>query len=141
MAKIPKFDVRVSECVKRAESSPDAAAQALLFAAEYLRAGEALPVDLIDYLAGAIEAAMVKPAASRGRALLNELKLTAQNRRPVDADWYAVGQRFDELMRAKQSRNASASQVGVEFGIGESTAKRLWRKYLNALATHAKAGE
>ncbi len=141
MAKIPKFDVRVSECVKRAESSPDAAAQALLFAAEYLRAGEALPVDLIDYLVGAIEAAMVKPAASRGRAFLHELKLTAQNRRPVDADWYQVGIRFDELLRAGESQNSSKSQVAVEFGIGESTATRLWRRYLEARAIHAKADE
>ena len=141
MAQLPKLDYRVSDCLGRAESSSDAAAQALLFAAEYLRAGESLPVDLIDYLAGAIEAAMVKPAASRGRALLHELKLTAQNRRPADADWYVVGQRFDELRRAGESQNASASQIAVEFGIGESTAKRLWRKYLDALATHAKAGE
>lgn len=141
MVRLPKFDVRVSESIQRAESSPDAAAQALLLAAEYLRAGESLPVDLVEHLAGAIESAMVKPAAARGRALLRELKLTAENRQPADADWYKVGQRFDELLRSGESQNSSASQVAVEFGIGESTAKRFWRRYLDACATHAKAGE
>lgn len=141
MVRLPKLDFRVSDCLQRAASSPDAAAQALLFAAEYLRAGESLPVDLVEHLAGAIEAAMVKPAASRGRALLRELKLTAENRRPADADWYQVGIRFDELLRTGESQNASASQVAVEFGIGESTAKRLWRRYRDAISIHAKAGE
>lgn len=132
MAKI-NLDVRGIELLNRVEANPDAAAEVLLLAAEYMRAGKPLPDDIAEHLAGAFEAAMCKPQKMRGKALLRELHLTAGNRRPADVDWYALGQRFDDLVAAGNSENAAASQVGVEFGIDDSTAKRVWKNtYLPA---------
>ncbi len=133
MARI-NLDVRGIELLGRAEANPDAAADVLLLAANYMRAGKPLPDDIAEHLAGAFEAAMSKPQKNRGPALLRELHLTAGNRRPADVDWYELGLRFDRLLAEGNSVNAVASQVGVEFGVDDSTAKRIWKNtYLPAL--------
>lgn len=141
MAKI-NLDVRGIELLNRVEANPDAAAEVLLLAAEYMRAGKPLPDDIAEHLAGAFEAAMCKPQKMRGKALLRELHLTAGNRRPADVDRYALGQRFDNLVAAGKSENAAASQVGVEYRVDDSTAKRIWKKvYLPAVAARRLADQ
>lgn len=141
MAKI-NLDVRGIELLNRAEANPDAAAEVLLLAAEYIRAGKPLPDDIAEHLAGAFEAAMCKPQKMRGRALLRELHLTAGNRRPADVDWYALGQRFQELLAKGESENAAATQIGVEFNIDDSTAKRVWKKeFLPAVEARRQANQ
>lgn len=140
MAKLPNIDFDAMDMLKRAEANPDAAAQVLLLAAQYIREGQVVPENIADHLAGAFEAAMQKPQSQRGKALLQELHITATNHRPADVDWYALGQKFDELVNVGESQNAAASQVAVEFDISESTAKRIWsKKYKPAMATNRAA--
>lgn len=57
----------------KAKSDPDAARDALLIAAGYIRRGEALPGNLADHLAGAIEAAIRYEIELRN-SLLAQLK-------------------------------------------------------------------
>jgi hypothetical protein len=142
MAKLPNIDFEAMDLLKRAEANPDAAAQVLLLAARYMREGQVVPENITAHLAGAFEAAMQKPQSQRGKALLLELHITATNQRPADVDWYALGQRFDELVNMGESQNAAASQIAVEFGISESTAKRIWStKFKPAMAANRAALE
>ena len=134
MAKLD-FDVRAHDALSRADSDPDAAAEALLIAAEYLRAGTPPPRDLADHLAGAIEASMRKPRDKRGAALLLELKLTARNRRPA-ADWFAVGAAFERLVDDEALTDSTAKmKVAQDFHISESTALAYVKAYRKALAS------
>ncbi len=127
------FDVRVHDALRRADADPDAAAEALLIAADYLRRGEPLPRLLVEHLAGAIEAAMGKPAARRGSELLHELKLTARNRRPA-SDWLDVGAAFEQLVDDGASDTAAKTRVAADFGISETTVLSYARAYRQALA-------
>jgi hypothetical protein len=129
MAKI-NFDFEFSEHLSRADRDPDAAADALLTIAKRLREGQPLRQDIVDHLAGAIESSMVKSQKNRGKALLLELKLTAGSRRPVNVDWYEVGQEFNDSVTSGQSRNSVAEQLSHKHGISESSAVNLWKNYL-----------
>ncbi|SDU39205.1 hypothetical protein [Geopseudomonas guangdongensis] len=122
------FDLAAQDAISRAESDPEQAAEALRLVAACLRRGEALPANLAEYLAGAIEASMGKPQARRAAALCNELHLTAQNRRPA-AYWPEVGAYMTDLIEAGASQNAAA----VNFRIGEPTAVRYLRQYREAM--------
>jgi hypothetical protein len=116
------------------ELDPDAAAAALLIAAEYLRAAKPLPRDLADHLAGAIETSMRKPQSKRGAALLLELKLTALNQRPL-ASWIEVGMEVDRVIaESGMSKSAAEMQVASDREIGRSTVQNYYRAYLKALA-------
>ncbi len=64
-----------TNALARIESDPDAARDVLQIASGYIRRGEPLPGNLAEYLAGAIEAAMAKPAKFRAKALSDELGL------------------------------------------------------------------
>lgn len=140
MVKLPNIDFDAMDLLDRAEANPKAAAEVLLLAARYMREGKVLPENIAEHLAGAFEASMHKPQAQRGRALLLELHLSASNHRPADVCWYELGQRFDELLSSGASKNATASQVAVEFRISESTAKRIWsKKYVPAMNAHRAA--
>lgn len=133
------FDARAIELLSKSDANPDAAAEVLLLAAEYIRAKEPLPDDLAEHLAGAIEASMVKPERLRGKALLRELNLQIGNRRKADVDWYQLGMAFEKLVDANLKEGPAASQIAVDFNTSESTAKRLWKKYKSALKAHQEA--
>ena len=132
MAKI-NFDLEFSEHMSRADRDPDAAAAALLTIAQRLRQGQLLKPDVVEYLAGAIEASMVKPQKNRGAALLREFKLTTGNRPPVNVDCLEVGRQFDASVISGKSQNQVASRLAVHYKISESTARNHWKKYLNYL--------
>lgn len=133
--KLP-YDWVVYKAITQAPADPEAAAKVLLLAAERLRAGEPLDRDLTRYLADAFEAAMAQPPRSRAAELARKLHLTAGHRRPVKADWYEVGQRFDQLRAEGRSKSSAATDCAVEFAISESSAKRHWEKYLKAVEEH-----
>lgn len=78
---------RVSEAIRLAPTDPDKAAEVLVIAAEFLRSGRPMPLELVDYVAGAFHAAMLKPEQHRARALLLELNLAVDGRRPRGFDW------------------------------------------------------
>jgi hypothetical protein len=73
-----RFDARVVEYLDRAPSDPDAAAQLLLIAAEYLRSDKPLPFALMVYLAQAFEDSMTKCTRSRG---VNKAVIANENAR------------------------------------------------------------
>lgn len=129
------FCLRAADYLGAAPHDPEAAASALLLAAEYLRAGEPVPDNLADWLAGALESAALKPAAARAGALARELHLTAGNRRPV-ACWLEVGGAFDLLVLDGKSQNAAKAEIARRFGIDESTAVRYWRQHCKAREEH-----
>jgi hypothetical protein len=138
MATIPTFDTRVMEALAMASSDPDAAAQALMLAAEYLRAGAPMPEALADHLAGAIEASMAKSKGAREKALLQELKLTAPNAR-TKGDYYLVGQLVEQSMRAGNALGTAVNDAMADPRISiksPATIKKLYKQYLAARATH-----
>jgi hypothetical protein len=124
------FDMQFSSARYRADRDPDAAAEALLIFAARLREGRELTPDLVDYVAGAIEASMGKPQKKRGPALLRELNLTAGNRRPTNVDHIAAGRDFDALVESGRSQNSAAAQIAADFGISETTATKFWKEHL-----------
>lgn len=123
------LDARVTELLDRTEANADAAAQVLLLAAEYMRAGKPLPDDLAEHIAGAFEAAMHKPSKMRGDALLLELHIKIPHTRPADVSWFEVGQHFDHLCHELGTQTAAATQTAIDFNISESTATRIWRDH------------
>jgi hypothetical protein len=127
-------DVNAAEAVNQAASDPDQAARALLIAAEYIRKGKPLPHPLDKFLADAIEHSMLKPAGrARNTALLRELFLEAENRRPAKASGARVYSEMNELITdGGLSQNRAAEIVAKEHAISASTAKRLYREYLKA---------
>lgn len=138
MAKLPTFDARVAEALAGASSDPEAAAQALLLAAEYLRAGESMPQPLIDHLAGAIEASMAKAKGAREKALLQELKLTAPNAR-AKGNYYLVGQLVEQSMRAGNPFGTAVHDAMADPRVSiksPATIKKLYKQYLAARAEH-----
>jgi len=126
------FDARVSDALARAEYDPQGAADALLVAAEYMRAGQALPDNLARFMADAIDGSMRKPRELRAKYLLSELKLTVGNR-PAAGDWLEIGATFDDLIESGISQNAASDQVAADFNISQSTAVRMWKKYTAAM--------
>src|SRR6185369_16148447 len=133
MAKID-FDADFLDAANRAPSDPDAAAKALLIVAARLREGYVSKgSDYARYLADAIEASMSKPREKRGRALLLELHLAAENRRPA-SDQYAVGAALEALQGNELSQRARVWTVAKQFQISTATVIRSWKKYREGVA-------
>ena len=146
MTKLPlPFDLPAFESVQRAPQGEDEAKAALLLAAQYMRAGEPLPMGVAEWLAGAIEVAIRNPArlnpantngGNSARALAVALGRAANNRRPAHlkhGTGYDVGQFMAELIEQGKGQNKAAQRAIEEFNISESTAKRLYREYLAVL--------
>lgn len=122
-------DEEADLAVCRAPADADEAAKALLIAARYLRENKPLPWILRTYLASAIEVSMPKPSGeARNVAFLRELHLAAENRRPVKALWFEVGDLIDmELSKNGGKLNIAINQAAKKFAISRSTAARLYK--------------
>jgi hypothetical protein len=129
------FDVVAFEVLRRAESDPEAAAEAMRIAARYLRDERPLPMGLGDWLANALDDAALKPAPYRAKALTEALHLTAKNRRPA-GDWLLLGSEFDVRMRPGSTINSVAADIAALYDIDARTAKRYWRRYQKAKEEH-----
>jgi hypothetical protein len=125
-------DEEADLAVCRAPADPDEAAKALLIAARYLRENRPLPWILRTYLAGALEASMPKSnGESRNTALLRELHLAAQNRRPVKTLWFEVGDMMEQELQRNQGRqNQAAKSVATHFKISTATVVRLFKEHI-----------
>jgi len=135
---LPPFDARVVDALAWAAAEADAAAQALLLAAEYLRSGEPMPQDLVEHLAGAIESSMHEPSGVREIQFLQSLKLTAKNARPK-GNYYEVGLVVEESLRAGDNITTALDEVIADprFKIeSRATARKLYNQYLRARAEH-----
>lgn len=125
-------DEEADLAVCRAPADPDEAAKALLIAARYLRENKPLPWILRTYLAGALEASMPKPKGEpRNTALLRELHLAAQNRRPVKPLWFEIGHMMEQELQRNQGRQHQATRsVAIHFKISIATVVRLYRVHI-----------
>lgn len=135
MAKLPLIDFEASEAVDLAPSDSNEAARALLMAAKYIREEKPLPRPLSGYLADAIEYSMHKDKDHRNTAFLRELHLEAENRRPAKARWIDVGYEVEELIEEHgYSQNKATKEVAEKRKVSASTAKRLYKVWLQAIA-------
>jgi hypothetical protein len=128
----PPIDFTGIDAINWSESHADAAADALLILAQYLRRGEAVPSELAKYLADAIEASMEKPSKARGKAFTDELHLTANNRRPVGY-WLEIGQAIEELISNGHSNEIAKAKIVEKYGISEKTAANYLDRYREAI--------
>lgn len=122
------------------DADPEQAAVVLRMAAGYLRKGEPLPFPLALFLADAIEKAMRKAPSVRGSELLLNLKLKANNRRKVAANFEYVGRDFEECRSENLSVLKTSLKIAERYGISESTAIRLHNKYLRFMAAQMEEG-
>jgi hypothetical protein len=129
------FDVAAFEAVCRAESDPEAAAQAMQLAAKYIREQKPLPDTLREWIADALDDAALKPMKYRAKALTDALFLTANNRRPK-GDWLGIGAEMYGLVGPGTSVNAAAELAASKYDIDVRTAKRYWRQYQKVRAEH-----
>ena len=136
MAKLPIFDVRVVEALADAPSDPQAAAEALLLAAEYLRSGTPMPEALAEHLASALETVLAAPEKQRGSAFLMATYLRYPGRRPDPpmevGELGTVMRAFIGYLRRGKSENDAAMSLTAEprfVLLSESKVKRLYKKY------------
>lgn len=120
-----------------------ASKKALLIAADYIRSGDPMPKELADWLADAIDDAILKPEklipekTNCGDALLVALNLKSNNRRQVQAAPWDVFEHCNQLMRgtklnAKKERifykQTEALRITAKrFAISLSTARNLYK--------------
>jgi hypothetical protein len=131
-------DPELDNALALAKSDPQQAAKVLRIAADYLKKMKPLPSALALFLADAFERAMKRPTTSRGQELLVNLYLEVTHRRPkANFEW--VGVDLEELIHAKVSKGDAIIQVGENYGITESTVKRMHKKYLELKASEEVA--
>lgn len=114
-------------------TDPDAGARLLLAAAEFMRAGEALPTALADHIAGAFAVAAHKETEAERVAMLGrELGLVRERSgRPKkatvdDARWAEVQVMFSDDL--PYSRTAVERAVMQRAGVKERTAAELFKQ-------------
>lgn len=122
-------DDAATAALSLSESDPEAAKDALLIAAGYIRRGEVLPGNLADNLAGAIEAAMAKPPRLRAKAFTDELRLTAKNRRPA-SNWISIGAEVERQIKGGKNQETAIGDVEANTDISFSTIQRYWKEYV-----------
>lgn len=125
------FDALAEENIRKAKISEEYAAKALLQIAVYLRQQEAIPGNLAEYLAGAIEASMLKPK-DKGKALSEELGLSAKNRRPRDC-WFEIGKAVEELLDAGKTKFFAFPEVAEDYGLSKETVANYYKVYSEAM--------
>lgn len=124
----------VSDAISAAPADPEKAAKLLLLSAEWLRSGKPLPAQLVDYLAGAFEAAMAKPPDTRIDALALELNLKALNRRPNPFGWLDA---LNVVQANNGKSNAELKKLIMKAsGCGETYASNVLKLALAAQAEY-----
>lgn len=122
--------------IARAELSSKNAEEALLLAAEFIRSGEPLPLEMVEYLAGAIESAIKEPwkhdpnytpEKGKGRALAVAFKLEANSRRPVTIQHRVIREKMKMKMAEGLSQNQAAKAVADGMGLSVSNVKRIFK--------------
>ena len=122
--------LKLENALDLADADPEQAAVVLREAAGFLRKGEPLPYPLALFLADAFEKAMRMAPSVRGSELLFNLKLKATNRRKVAANFEHVGRDFEQCRSENMSVMNASLKIAERYGISESSATRLHKKYL-----------
>lgn len=137
------IDVDAMDAIAGVHTEAKTAAEALSIAAEYMRARKRLPPSLEDYLAEAFEVTALKEKKHQGTALLRELGIEAQNRRPVAATSWEVAEYVDDAQNGTSERQRILGACQY-FGISATTARRLlpdgraaWEDHARDQAEHA----
>jgi hypothetical protein len=118
------IDEAATAAVQGAHSSGKTAMEALSIAARYMRKHEQMPRVLEDYLASAIEAASLKQAEYQGRALLRELGIEAENRRPANLDDIGIVEFIDTQIKRGQSERQSIINAAAHFQASKETIRK-----------------
>lgn len=109
---------------------PAAGARLLLTAADYLRRGEALPSELAEFFAGALEVAAHKQTeAERVKMLGRELGLVRERVGRPEKATVEDAERIDLAVRFSNGTRAEIVQaLKASYGASPSTAARLLKK-------------
>jgi len=121
----------------------DGAVERLQVIAGYLARGEVVPANLAKYLADAIEGSMrgELPVERKRDSLLQSLGLKALGKRAIGkAEADAIGWAMFSLCCRDESVNGAALSVALEFGCGETTAKRFFEELCAKLAADREIG-
>lgn len=118
------LDIDALDAVRGADTRDKTAGEALTIAADYLRRREPLPPELADYLAGAFEMTAAKDTAHQGPALLRELGIEVQNRRPVNVDAFDLAIFVDVESDGKSERKRILA-AAERWDVSESTVRGL----------------
>lgn len=139
---------KVAVLLFEAKTRPDAAAELLEMAAEYLRAGEVMPEALAEYLASALDKAAKANGADRGDVLAQELMMKQSANAPTkgrefdlllaivkhDAKVQSLPKRISKELKKSLPEGVTVAlrplekelvtEVMVALGVGERTAKQ-----------------
>ena len=121
--------IELEKAMDLSEADPKQAAIVLRIAAEYLKNGEKMPFTLALFLADAFDRAMRMAPSVRSSELLINLKLKANNRRKVAANFEHVGRDIEKCIASKMSITDSVLETSERYGISDSTVSRLYKKY------------
>lgn len=123
---------KVAVLLFEAKTRPDAAAELLEMAAEYLRAGEVMPEALAKYLASALHKAAKANGPDRGEVLAQELMVKQSANAPIkgrDFDVLLSISKHDAKVQSvpKEKRPLEkelVTEVMATLRVGERTAKQ-----------------
>lgn len=126
--------VKLETALDLADADPEQAAIVLRLSADYLRKGEPLPFPLALFLADAFERAMRKAPSVRGSELLINLKLKAHNKRRLAVNFEHLGRDFEKCLESNMTVIEARNEVGDQYGISDTSVKRIYEKYLDFMA-------
>jgi hypothetical protein len=129
------FDAEAYELMASASSDPSQAGALLLYIANQLRMREQLCDNVADWLADAFEAAGHKSGKYAVKALSEALRLTFGNRRPA-GDWVGIGAQVASLIDKGKSITEASEAVAGDHDVDQTTARRYWKKYVQARKEH-----
>ena len=137
------FDPDLMLMVEEVELSEETAKEVLLEIAEYLGRGEALPIGVSEWLAGAIEGALNSPVKyvnsnnlnnnDVGKALLIALGLHSKYNRPSAHDESVFSFMSDYIDNYGCSQTSAAKIAAKQFSISVSKAQRSYKKITEVL--------
>lgn len=131
------LDIDALDAARGAHTRDKTAADALTIAADYLRRREPLPPELADYLADAFELAAAKDEPHQGTALLRELGIDAENRRPVNVDAFDLALFVDDKKNGRSERQRILA-AAEQWNVSESTARGLLPEGRRMVAEHVR---
>ncbi len=119
-----------SDDIERSECDPEAAAELLLSAAEYLENGEVVPKPLAEFIATAFKRTASVEQRKRSSELAEYLNLTAKNRRPKASE-EELGLCVFRVLHDNPTitETAALQKVSKQLDISKTAATEKWNKW------------